>query len=1250
MNKEYTYPLTGDPHFQSKIYKKREYHYHKIPYRQKYTKYKDIKKHRDKICGSGFSLFKHQAFLSNFINPDTPYKGLLIFHGVGTGKCLAKDELVKMGDNKLVKIQDIWKKYHSNTMIYDDDGIWSVPIKKIYVHSYDEKNDIIIKQPIKRLYKQCIYEKINVLKLINGQVIRLTKRHKLLTENGWSNNFILNKFVKTSDNKFTQIDCLVEEEYDGYVYDLEIEGYHNFVASGVIASNTCAAITIAETFKSMVQKYNTKIHVLVPGPIVKENWMNELVKCTGNTYMNYQDKSIILNKHEKLKEKKAGLDAALQYYTFMSYKKFYRKVLGEKILEKVKVNGKIKTIYRKNDKGEYERDLSIDRIDNLNNSLIIVDEAHHLTGNDYGVALKKIIDKSINLKILLLTATPMKNLADDIVPLLNFIRPKNDPILREKIFSSKQNYQMEFKNGGIDYLKEMTNGYVSYLRGADPLTFAKKIDKGVLLDSLLFTKVVQCKMLPFQLNAYVNAIGDETDTLDKKSESAANFVFPGLSQDRQEIVGYYGLKGIRTVKNQLVNYKNLLNDKIGTKLFDGESDNFLKIQNKMLTGKIMKLEYLKYFSIKFHTALSNLMKVVHGGEIGLGTVFVYANLVRVGINLFKEILLQNGYLEYQENYNDYDIKPTTLCYYCGNEHHTHENNNDHKFMPSVFLTVTGASGLPDDGEAIPEEKQKIINNVFNNINNRYGKIIKFILGSKVMSEGITLYNVREVHILDVHYNLGRVDQVIGRAIRHCKHYQITNEDNKNPQVNVYRYVVSLDKGLSTEEKLYKKGELKYLMIKKVERVLKEMAVDCPLNRHGNIFPEELEKYKNCIQNKTCPAVCDYMNCDYKCYDNKLNDIFDNKKLTYKDIPKNKIDKTTFNENLAKNDIDFIKTHIKTMYGLEHVYTLDEIEKHIKSIYIKTGKEDVYDKAFVYRALEQFIPITENDFNNFNDIIVDKLNNHGYIIHRGDYYIFQPFNQNENVPMYYRTTYSKQFTQKINLFRYMKTMDVYKLYKSKKDKKFKTIKNMNVYDFESVQDYYDKRKEYFIVGIIDKAIPRRQVDVTQNRKDVFKLRPKRLKKLDKKRGVGIPTYKGSVCGTTNSKAELLAMAKKIKVDMSKVERSQVGICRAIKHRLLFLEKYATDKNNNKMTYIIIPKNHQKYPFPYNLEDRINYLKKQIKNKIKFELKFKVEKKTNKKTKLPYYIVTIQNNNLNKFSKILEKYGGVQKNKKWSFLID
>ena len=79
------------------------------------------------------------------------------------------------------------------------------------------------------------------------------------------------------------------------------------------------------------------------------------------------------------------------------------------------------------------------------------------------------------------------------------------------------------------------------------------------------------------------------------------------------------------------------------------------------------------------------------------------------------------------------------------------------------------------------------------------------------------------------------------------------EKNPYPEVNVYKYVVSLDKDISTEIKLYIKSEKKLMLIKKLERVMKEIAIDCPINYQANMFIEEHEK------SKTCEAPSDLKN-------------------------------------------------------------------------------------------------------------------------------------------------------------------------------------------------------------------------------------------------------------------------------------------------------------------------------------------------------------------------------------------------------
>lgn len=1321
INADFTYPDVDDKdNFQEKIYKKREFYASKMN-RNKAKSPNEIQLYREKICTGKASLLEQQVFLSNFINPDTPYRGALIFHGVGSGKCVDPETYIHY-NNKVGQISSIWNKYARFIKTTNNEE-WALPSKPIIINAYDEILDSIVQAPIKRLYRQYVNEKMILIKLENGLSLKMTKMHKIYKHYEWTNKFNINddilipSYIKSSnpinniihdiefDEKYipdeimessyeslarllekytnystfdkndikylidtssrlmtyqlyyllklfginaeiqnngiivdkydiskirynikpnvlmsSKIISINEYDYNGYVYDFEIEHYHNYIANGILTHNTCAGITIAEQFKPMIKKYNTKIYVLVPGPLIKQNWKDELLmqSCTKNTYLRQQDLNVFTTEDEKNKAKQLALINAMQYYRFITYKSFYRKVLGEKIADKIKTtDNKIKTVYRKNEEGEFERDIAVDKLISLDNSVIMVDEAHNITGNSYGEALKMIIKNSVNLKVVLLTATPMTNTADEIIELLNMLRPIDDPIERDQIFTSQVNYEMELKPNGLQYLKNMSSGYVSYLRGADPLTFPKKVEMGIIPKSLKFTYIIPCNMLDFQLTTYKQAIHMQEDALDKKSEAVANFAFPVLSSDKKSLIGSYGREGIGILRNQLKTHADILNKRIAIeilrdKALENETDLlYLSDDGKTITGKILKIEYLKYFSIKFYRALKKINRLVWQKK-GARTAFIYSNLVKVGIDLFKEILLQNGYLEYNSEMK-YKYTSNTICYFCGKRYDNHDQiyhyNKDssseyehkkgnipkHEFHPATFLPVTGQSSEEGD-EVIPEEKLQIIRSVFNSISNVDGKMIKFVLGSRVINEGISFKNISEIHVLDVYFNLGKVDQVIGRGIRHCSHMQLMSEENLYPQVKIYKYATSLGTNeLSSEEELYRKAEIKYLLIKKIERALKENAIDCPLNMNKNIFDEEVNDYDGCKKigeplksgEKYCPQICDFDNCVFKCSNKSLDKYYDQKNHNYKDLNKDEIDYSTFNNKLAKIEISSTKKMIIDLYKIDYVYTLTDIMNYIKDS-IDKKKLELFDDFFVFKAIDELVPATENDFNNFTEPIFDKYGRQGYLIHVGKYYIFQPFDQNENVPMYYRTTYDKSLSAQATIYNYVKNMNI----ESDLTIEIQEGEIKSVYDYRSVMDYYDNKNEYKYVGIIDKEpISAKKPKDISELNDVFKIRNKRRKMDKKKRGTGIVTILGSVCFTARKYDELLKIAKELGI--SGTNLSKQGLCDSIRDKLIFLERY----NKDNLTYLMIPANHPIYPFPLNVHDRKDYIINNIRNKIK-----------------------------------------------------
>jgi len=89
-----------------------------------------------------------------------------------------------------------------------------------------------------------------------------------------------------------------------------------------------------------------------------------------------------------------------------------------------------------------------------------------------------------------------------------------------------------------------------------------------------------------------------------------------------------------------------------------------------------------------------------------------------------------------------------------------------------------------------------------------------------------------------------------------------------------------------------------------------------------------------------------------------------------------------------------------MYKKDIVYNLDSIVN-----YVKLNIPDIEDK-FIYKSLDEII-------NNKQDILQDKYNRNGYLIYRGDYYIFQPFDfKDETIPILYREKPLTLKTQKI----------------------------------------------------------------------------------------------------------------------------------------------------------------------------------------------------------------------------------------------
>jgi hypothetical protein len=84
--------------------------------------------------------------------------------------------------------------------------------------------------------------------------------------------------------------------------------------------------------------------------------------------------------------------------------------------------------------------------------------------------------------------------------------------------------------------------------------------------------------------------------------------------------------------------------------------------------------------------------------------------------------------------------------------------------------------------------------------------------------------------------------------------------------------------------------------------------------------------------------------------------------------------------------------------------------------------------------------------------------------------------------------------------------------------------------------------------------------------------------------------------------------------------------------------------------MIPANHKIYPFPYNLEDRVDYIKSQLKDKVKIKLDIRI-KKSKSKDNLTQYELSFKNSKeLKQYDDLFLEYKGKLVNSNWIFRIE
>lgn len=481
------------------------------------------------------------------------------------------------------------------------------------------------------------------------------------------------------------------------------------------AGKTCAGVKICEEWK---EKKN--IVVVVPASLVGNFYKELRSECAGEEYLTIKERKRLgeLNpdKPEYATIVARAKERIDKYYTILSYHKFVNLAAERKI--------------------------------NLKNSLILIDEVQNIVsegGTFYTTFMKAIYSAPTDLRIVLLSATPIFDRPMELGLTLNLLRPENEfPVgtkFNEMFIKTKKSRSGEtiYELKNVNKLKNLLNGYISYYKGAPDHVFPKKN-----------LKLVKCKMSRFQYEAYRTVM-------------------------EQEGFGRFGDSDILDLPNNfLIGPRIISNVAYPNKGINEDGFDSFK-------GKALDFDLLKIYSIKFY----KIMKKIKACK---GTVFVYSNFKEYGgLKSFIKVLEYHKY----KNLKEYGKGKLRYAVWSGDE--THEN-------------------------------KELIKDFFNKKENEDGSMLKVLLGSPSIKEGVSLLRVKQVHIMEPYWNMSRLEQVIGRAIRFCSHKDVAYAER---EVQVYIYIATALKSteLTVDKHIMALAFKKKELTDQFETIMREMAVD-----------------------------------------------------------------------------------------------------------------------------------------------------------------------------------------------------------------------------------------------------------------------------------------------------------------------------------------------------------------------------------------------------------------------------------------
>jgi Helicase conserved C-terminal domain/Type III restriction enzyme, res subunit len=818
--------------------------------------------------------------------------------------------------------------------------------------------------------------------------------------------------------------------------------------AGLGSGKTCSAIGIAEEMRAYMKQLNINKRILVvASPNVQSNFRLQLFderrlqliksgddgiwnieSCVGNSLLKEINPTNLkgLSKEKVVAAIKRIINAN---YLFLGYGQLNNFIYDALHPEEKKY--KKGTRERVGDKSALTKKQLVSKIRELfDHRLIIIDEVHNIRisadnaeKKKTALLLMKVAKYAKNLRMLLLSATPLFNSYKEIIWLTNLmnVNDKRAIIETNDVFDTDGNFKEATadKEGGRELLMRKLTGYISYVRGENPYSFPMRIYPNQFASKYSITSIdyptIQMNGTPVEepikhIPIYVNTIGSYQkkayqymiENMKEKSydyytkygqyrnmptfENMDSFGYTLLQNPLQSLNMVYPNDKLEVISDD-IDPDALISSMIGEKglsntmNYSEKTENYLPMRYNFDYKPEILAKYGPIFKMtdekgepllaKYSAKIAEICRCVLNST---GIIIIYTQYIDGGIVPLALALEELGFGRYSSSANAKNLfagqrtepldaltmKPRSKL------------EEGFEFHQAKYVMITGDKAFSPNNAA--DIKQ------LTNPENKYGKDIKVVLLSKAGAEGLDFKNIRQVHVLEPWFNMNRIEQIIGRGVRNLSHCQLPFKER-----NVEIYLHGTHDADSEEEAadlyVYRLAEKKAVQIGNVTRVMKSVAVDCILNHGQTNFTQEMmgqeveqtlasgQTIKLKAGDRPHTEICDYMdNCNMVCSPNVQ-------------VRSDEIITDNYSQNFVQMNQNMILQNIRNLFREKTTYERDALFAAINIV-------KQYPVEQIYYTLSYLI-------NNKNEYLTDKYGRLGHLIDKYDpssqkaYYYFQP---------------------------------------------------------------------------------------------------------------------------------------------------------------------------------------------------------------------------------------------------------------------